>query len=57
MEINGELVNEEVRYADLGLSQALMQAIQKKGYVQATPVRTSAYQSKALHSARTRLRW
>ena len=26
MEINGELVNEEVRYADLGLSQALMQA-------------------------------
>ena len=24
MEINGELVNEEVRYADLGLSQALM---------------------------------
>ena len=22
MEINGELVNEEVRYADLGLSQA-----------------------------------
>ena len=28
MEINGELVNEEVRYADLGLSQALMQAIQ-----------------------------
>ena len=31
MEINGELVNEEVRYADLGLSQALMQAIQKKG--------------------------
>ena len=28
MEINGELVNEEVRYADLGLAQALMQAVQ-----------------------------
>ena len=42
MEINGELVNEEVRYADLGLSQALMQAIQKKGYVQATPVQGGA---------------
>ena len=40
--INGELVNEEVRYADLGLSQALMQAIQKKGYVQATPVQGGA---------------
>ena len=42
MELNGELVNEEVRYADLGLSQALMQAIQKKGYVQATPVQGGA---------------
>ena len=42
MEINGELVNEEVRYADLGLSQALMQAVQKKGYVQATPVQGGA---------------
>ena len=42
LEINGELVNEEVRYADLGLSQALMQAIQKKGYVQATPVQGGA---------------
>ena len=42
IEINGELVNEEVRYADLGLSQALMQAIQKKGYVQATPVQGGA---------------
>ena len=41
-EINGELVNEEVRYADLGLSQALMQAVQKKGYVQATPVQGGA---------------
>ena len=41
-EINGELVTEEVRYADLGLSQALMQAVQKKGYVQATPVQGGA---------------
>ena len=43
MEINGELVNEEVRYADLGLSQALMQAIEKKGYVQATPVQGARF--------------
>ena len=42
MEINGELVNEEVRYTDLGLSKALMQAIEKKGYVQATPVQGGA---------------
>ena len=42
MEINGELVNEEVLYADLGLSKALMQAIEKKGYVQATPVQGGA---------------
>lgn len=38
MEINGEIVNDQVRYADLGLSPELMRAIEKKGYVQATPV-------------------
>ena len=38
MEINGEIVNDQVRYADLGLSPELMRAIDKKGYVQATPV-------------------
>ena len=38
MEINGEIVNDQVRYADLGLSPELMRVIDKKGYVQATPV-------------------
>ena len=38
MEINGEIVNDQVHYADLGLSPELMRAIDKKGYVQATPV-------------------
>ncbi len=42
MEINGEIVNEEVRYADLNLSPELMRAIDKKGYVQATPVQAGA---------------
>lgn len=37
MEINGEIVNDKVRYADLNLSPELMRAIDKKGYVQATP--------------------
>ena len=38
MEINGEQVNEVVRYDELGLSPEVMRAIEKKGYVQATPV-------------------
>ena len=38
MEINGQTVNDQVKYADLGLSPELMRAINKKGYVQATPV-------------------
>jgi ATP-dependent RNA helicase DeaD len=42
MEINGEQVNEVVRYAQLELSPALMRAIEKKGYVQATPVQGGA---------------
>ena len=42
MEINGEIVNDQVRYADLGLSPELMRAIDKKGYVQATPVQGGA---------------
>ena len=41
MEINGEQVNEVVNYADLGLSPEVMKAIDKKGYVQATPVQLS----------------
>ena len=42
MEINGEQVNEIVNYADLGLSPEVMRAIDKKGYVQATPVQAGA---------------
>ena len=42
MEINGEEVNEIVRYDDLKLSPEIMRALEKKGYVQATPVQGGA---------------
>jgi ATP-dependent RNA helicase DeaD len=42
MEINGEIVNDAVEYAQLRLSPELMQAIQKLGYVRATPVQAGA---------------
>ena len=42
MEINGEQVNEVVCYDQLELSPELMRAIEKKGYVQATPVQGGA---------------
>ena len=42
MEINGEQVNGTKTYAELGLSEAIMRAIEKKGYVQATPVQAGA---------------
>ena len=42
MEINGQTVNDTVEYAQLGLSAELMRAIEKKGYVQATPVQAGA---------------
>ena len=42
MEINGEQVNEIVNYAQLDLSPEIMKAIDKKGYVQATPVQAGA---------------
>ena len=42
MEINGEQVNEVVNYADLGLSAEVMKAIDKKGYVRATPAQAGA---------------
>ena len=42
MEINGEIVSENVRYADLGLSESIMKALEKKGYEQATPVQGGA---------------
>ena len=42
MEINGQTINEEVKYTDLHLSDEVMRAIDKKGYVQATPVQAGA---------------
>ncbi|OUQ22669.1 RNA helicase [Flavonifractor sp. An135] len=42
MEINGEQVSGEARYDQLGLSDALMKAIEKKGYVDATPVQAGS---------------
>ena len=42
MEINGEQVNEVVTYAEMNLSPEIMRAIDKKGYVQATPVQAGA---------------
>ena len=42
MEINGKTVNDTVQYSQLGLSPELMRAIDKKGYVQATPVQAGA---------------
>ncbi len=42
MEINGQTITEIKRYDELGLSPAIMQAIEKKGYVQATPVQSGA---------------
>ena len=38
MEINGIEVDENIKYADLPLSPAVMQALADKGYVKATPV-------------------
>ena len=42
MEINGQTMNEVVEYSQLGLSAELMRAIEKKGYVQATPVQAGS---------------
>ena len=42
MEINGEQVDEIVRYDQLGLSPEIMRALDKKGYIQATPVQGGA---------------
>ncbi len=42
MEINGEIVNDVVRYDEMNLSPEIMRAIEKKGYVQATPVQAGA---------------
>ena len=42
MEINGQTVSPQAEYRQLGLSDELMRAIDKKGYVQATPVQAWA---------------
>ncbi len=42
MEINGEIVRENVRYAELNLSDPIMKALEQKGYEQATPVQGGA---------------
>ena len=42
MEINGEQVTEVKTYAELNFSPAIQKAIEKKGYVQATPVQSGA---------------
>ena len=42
MEINGQTVNAAARYDQMDLSPALMRAIEKKGYVNATPVQVGA---------------
>lgn len=42
MEINGHTINDTVEYSQLDLSPELMRAIEKKGYVQATPVQAGA---------------
>ena len=42
MEINGQTVSAAARYDQMGLSRELMRAIEKKGYVEATPIQTGA---------------
>ena len=42
MEINGEQVSGIVQYADLDLSPEVMKAIEKRGFVEATPVQGGA---------------
>lgn len=42
MEINGQTVSGTGRYDQMGLSSELMRAIEKKGYVEATPIQTGA---------------
>ena len=45
MEINGQTVNDQIKYTELGLSDAVLRAIEKKGYVMATPVQAGAIPS------------
>ena len=42
MEINGTQVQEVYYYKDMGLSDATMKALDKKGFTQATPIQGGA---------------
>ena len=42
MEINGQTVSGTTRYDQMGLSPELIRAVEKKGYVEATPIQTGA---------------
>ena len=42
MEINGTQVQETYFYKDMGLSEATMKALEKKGFTQATPIQGGA---------------
>ncbi len=42
MEINGQTVQETYYYKDMGLSEATMKALDKKGFTQATPIQGGA---------------
>ncbi len=42
MEVNGERVNEVQDYKDMGLSEAILKAVDTKGYVTATPIQVGA---------------
>ena len=42
MEINGQEVTEILKYSELNLSPEVMRAIEKRGFVQATPVQSGA---------------
>ncbi len=42
MEINGQQVQETYYYKDMGLSEATMKALDKKGFTQATPIQGGA---------------
>ena len=43
MEIDGVVVQDTYFYKDMNLSEAIMKALDKKGYVRATPVQAGAF--------------
>lgn len=42
MEINGQQVKDTIKFTEMNLSPALLKALDKKGYVQATPIQAGA---------------